>query len=235
MRALAWLIVLAGGILVAAHHAGALLRVDAQAHVAAEPTVYVSNDSVLSDTLVRMTLPVFQAALDQDFAPAWNEDAVLRFVAKDDKAPAGAWQIVLANQTDTGSLGYHWTAHGAPIARVFVASTIEAHDSWEKEFSHELFDMLIDPHVSRAAWDGSRKIRLVEVCDPVEGLDFAFHRRDSLGRSVRVSDFVLPSWFKARSMPPYDFTGHVHRPGQLLADGFINVWTRGSWQEISGP
>jgi hypothetical protein len=77
------------------------------------------------------TLAVFQVALDQDFAPAWNEDARLRF-AEGDRVPAGAWEIVLANHTDTGSLGYHWTAHGAPIARVFVSSTIEARDSWEK-------------------------------------------------------------------------------------------------------
>jgi hypothetical protein len=102
-------------------------------------------------------------------------------------------------------------------------------------FSHELFEMLIDPQVSRAAWDGSHKIRLIEVCDPVEGLDYAFRRRDSLGRPVQVSDFVLPSWFKAASTPPYDFTRNVQHPGQLLANGFINVWRHGSWQEIRGP
>jgi hypothetical protein len=236
MRTLACLAVLSGGILVAALHAGALPGIDPQTNkVPGEPTIYVLNDSMLGDDLVRATLAVFQAALDRDFAPAWNEDAVLQFAAKGDRIPPGAWQILLANQTDTGSLGYHWTAHGAPIARVFVASAIEARDSWEKMFSHELFEMLIDPHVSWAAWDGSRKIRLVEVCDPVEGLDYAFHRRDSLGRTVQVSDFVLPSWFKAGSTPPYDFTRHVHHPGQLLADGFVNVWGHGSWQEISGP
>jgi hypothetical protein len=101
-------------------------------------------------------------------------------------------------------------------------------------FSHELFEMLIDPYVSRAAWDGSRKIRLVEVCDPVEGLQFAVQRRDSLGRAVQVSDFLLPSWFTAAT-PPSDFARHVHHPGQLLADGFINEWSHGTWQEISGP
>jgi hypothetical protein len=126
MRTLARLTLLVGGILVAAQHAGALLRVDPQtSRVAGERTIYVSNDSALGDTLVRTTLPVFQAALDEDFAPAWNEDALLRFAPRGDKIPAGAWRIVLANQTDTGSLGYHWTARGAPIARVFVASAIE--------------------------------------------------------------------------------------------------------------
>jgi hypothetical protein len=122
MRTLACLTVLAAGILAAARHAGAFLRIDAQpSNVAGEPTIYVSNESMLPDGLVRATLAVFQVALDRDFAPAWNEDALLRFAAEGDRIPAGAWRVVLANQTDTGSLGYHWIGHGAPIARVFVA------------------------------------------------------------------------------------------------------------------
>jgi len=199
------------------------------------PTIYVSNESLLSDDLVRATLPVFQTALDEDFAPAWNADATLRFAQNAEKLPPSAWRIVLANQTDVGSLGYHGTTDGTPFAHIYVASSIEAGESWEKLFSHELFEMLTDPQVASAVWDGSHKIRLLEVCDPVQALNFAYYRSDTSGRPVQVSDFVLPSWFQASANGPYDFARQVHHSGQVLAGGFTNIWRHDWWHEVDGP
>lgn len=201
---------------------------------AIEPTIYVSNESLLSDDLVAAALPVFQAALDRDFAPAWRADATLQFVRDSEELPPAAWRIVLANETDVGALAYHSSAKGIPIAHIYVASSIEAGDNWEKLFSHELFEMLADPQISSAVWNGSHQIHLLEICDPVQALDFAYERRDADGRPVQVSDFVLPSWFQAAGGPPYDFTGRVHHSGQVLSGGFTNVWRHGSWHELDG-
>ena len=75
--------------------------------------------------------------------------------------------------------------YGQPYALVWTGGgTVE---SWSRDFSHEILEMLVDPGTNRSVYhDGVGQI--VEVADPV-GWDG--YRLDG----VFVSDFVLPAWF----------------------------------------
>jgi hypothetical protein len=94
----------------------------------------------------------------------------------------GGWRVYL--KIGLQAHGVHlW--HGAPYAIVWTGvGTVE---SWSRDFSHEILEMLVDPETNRSVFvDGVG--RMVEVADPVEWYGY---RLDG----VYVSDFVLPTWF----------------------------------------
>src|SRR5438045_9737349 len=57
------------------------------------------------------------------------------------------WQLVYFDNADAaGALGYHdITKDGQPVAKVFVETTIAAHELVSVTACHELFEMVIDP------------------------------------------------------------------------------------------
>ncbi len=94
----------------------------------------------------------------------------------------GAWHVYL--KIGAQPRGVHlW--YGAPYALVWTGGgTVE---SWSRDFSHEILEMLVDPETNRSVFDDGVG-RIVEVADPVE---WHGYRLDG----VYVSDFVLPAWF----------------------------------------
>lgn len=101
--------------------------------------------------------------------------------------PAGAWTLEIVEQFGPESechglqVGCHWGFDGTPGAAV------EAWGKWTLIASHELIEMLIDPHDNEQALMASGPVAY-EPCDPVEMQSY-------LVNGIEVSDFVLPAYF----------------------------------------
>ena len=197
---------------------------------AAGPVVYVENDStVVPSADVAAALPAFQTAVSRDLAASWGTDAWLTT----DPAFAKSAAMVVKLEDDAtcmGCLGYH-TVEGRPVSHVFARTGAEYGESWQLTFTHELFEMLVDPWVNHLALWGGRTW-LVETADPCESGFYAY-RIDG----VVISDFITPRWYD-RSLPGrFDFTGAFRRPGQIGRHGYAsyrdpNAW--GGWGQVFG-
>jgi hypothetical protein len=93
---------------------------------------------------------------------------------------------------------------GTPVA---IVDTNQADTGipWTVSASHELFEMMVDPHGARISPDGGGGYWLDEVADPVE--DYTH-----LVRGVRLADFVYPAWY-------YNATGPQDAMGLLDDSG----------------
>jgi hypothetical protein len=196
------------------------------AHGAYVQPIYVVNESsVITDAELRDTIPVFQQALDQDFAPVWNLNAKLIVT---DNPPAGGWTVTIEDEADVvGALGYHDITAGVPYARIFANTSIVNGYSWTVTASHEIEEMLADPTTDRAV-RVQRKgypFYMLEVGDPVEGDQFGYFRTGSSGKGILLTDFVTPAWFRAGSKGPWDFTHHTKRALQIITDGYQIAWS----------
>jgi hypothetical protein len=97
--------------------------------------------------------------------------------------------------------------------------------------------MLADPwgrrlHAGRSVKPDQGKVQyLVEVCDPCETADFAYHVNGYL-----VSDFYTPRFFDSAPNPAvaYSFTGAIAQPLQVLPGGYLS-WVdpaTGHWWQV---
>jgi hypothetical protein len=191
--------------------------------------LYIRNLSSLSNQELADDLPAFQAAVSNDFAPAWGQDVKLVLIGKN-TAPKGAWVIWLED-SDTHlcmCYGYHDFVNGRPIGYVYVKDSGAA---WDITFTHELFEMLADPFVNRAALV-NQTFFLAEVSDPVEANVYAYIRKSASGKPVKISDFILPAWYFPNSKGPFDFKRHLVAPLQILQDGYACNWFNGEWNCI---
>src|SRR5437667_8874014 len=117
-----------------------------------DPHIAIVNAcTVLTDDQIKAAIPALQTQVSRDFAPAWGVDAVLTFVPKGTKPPAGMWWLAILDNSDTaGALGYHdVTTRGLPLAKVFAATDIQYGAKWTITTSHELLEMLADPAVNQ--------------------------------------------------------------------------------------
>lgn len=220
-----WKVLLLEGLLLCA----LALVLTAVGQANAGPTVFVSNESTLvTDVQVQDALPAFQGAVSGEFAQAWGADATLFF---SNTPPVGSWRLVVSDYSFMeGAIGFHELVDGAPVGRAFARTAAENGLDWQVTFTHELFEMLADPWLNRISV-GTR-LWLVEVCDPVENDAYAYTRIGASGEPVKISDFVLPSWYRKKAKGPYDFEGYVTSANQLLPGGFVSYWLKG-WQQLN--
>lgn len=202
-------------------------------------TIAVLNDStVLTDAQVQPVVAALQKQVTNDFCPAWGLAApTLMFIPKGQIAPAGAWQLVVLDNSDqAGALGYHdITPEDLPLSKVFAADDIQDGFSWSITMSHELLEMLGDPLINMTAVvqtaQKSGRIYAYEACDPCED--------DSLGYQIDgvvVSDFVLPHWFVPGAPAPFDFMKKITKPLEVLPGGYISYLafsSRKGWVQIT--
>jgi hypothetical protein len=198
------------------------------------PLVYVANDSeTVSQTEIDSALPAFQTAVSRDLASVWGVDATL---TTDPSLESSAAMVVrVEDDSDACSfsgcaLGYHDLIDGKPTSRVFAATGNEFHESWQLTFSHELFEMLVDPWVNRMAMWGGRTW-LVEVCDPPESGFYAY-----FVNGVAISDFITPRWYDSSLPGAFDFTRRLRRAGQIGRHGYASWWDTSihRWSQVYG-
>jgi hypothetical protein len=205
----------------------------ALAPAAGAADIYVSNNSSLPNAEITDALPVYQEALDQDFAPVWREAQGSRLIFG--QPPAGAWRINIVDETDCFfCAGYHNVQEGVPYA------VVSDDEDWQITFTHELWELLVNPNVDRSATvkgklrNRKRVVRkyALETADPVEGDQFAYVRPSASGQPVHISDFVTPSWFRRGSKGPWDFEAKTKRALQILEDGYQLYFHDGGWDAI---
>lgn len=188
--------------------------------------LYVRNVSSLDNAAVIDALPAFQAAIDEDFEPVWSARVELRFIGRD-LPPANGWRIVLVDSPECWLCsGFHHAPKGVPRAEVGVLA--DDPREWQGTFTHEVFELIVDPMINRGVLVGKKWFAL-EVCDPVEDNAFAYERSSASGQPVRISDFLTENWFRPHSRGPYDFTRHTKRPLQVLSGGYQLIWTGAAW------
>lgn len=186
------------------------------------PRIAVVNESTLmSNAEVYHMVPALQEQVRRDFAPLWGVDAVVVATLKTAIQPF-QWVLGVFNNADQASaLGYHeMTASGQPVAKIFVADSQAAAVSVSSVASHELLETLADPFIESLTLqdnnDGTGRIYMQEVCDPVEADSYSIW-------GVVVSNFVTPWWF-GDPLPPgakYDFLGNLKAPFTMTAGGYF--------------
>src|SRR5713101_2742941 len=200
----------------------------------------INASTVLSDDEVKKVGPELQTQVDPDFAQAWGTDADLNFVPKNSSPPAGAWWLVVLDNSDVaGALGYHdLTDQGFPLGKVFAGTDMNYGLQWTITASHELLEMLADPDINLAAYvehDKRMTLYAYEVCDACEA--------DKLGYNIdgtMVSDFVYPAWFESfrkKGSTRFDYGNQVQKPFQLLPGGYISIYevpAGNGWTQITG-
>lgn len=200
------------------------------------PTVaFVNESTVIDDQTVLTYMRVLQQQVHEDFRPYWNAGANLRFVPHGGVAPTGAWVLAFLDNSDqAGALGYHdVTADGLPLAKVFVATDQKYGLTSSVTASHELLEMLADPHINTACQAADGAFYALEVGDPVEADADGYFRTDVSTRTpVLVSNFVTPAWFGTGS-GRYDFRGLLTSAHELRPGGYCSVFQNGQWTQRS--
>jgi hypothetical protein len=188
----------------------------------------INASNTLKDDEVKAAVPAFQKQVRNDFAPAWGVDADLVFVKRNDKPPAGAWWLVLLDNSDqAGALGYHdLTTDGLPLGKVFAATDKQYGYQWTVTVSHELLEMLVDPDINLTAGlerqNHPPRFYSYEVCDACEADNYGY-KIDN----VLVSDFVYPAWFEGfrkKNSTQFDHGKRITAPFQLLKGGYISYY-----------
>jgi len=189
----------------------------------------INRSSVVSDQDVAAATNAVQKQINDNFAPVWNQIALLVVMTKFDAIPPGFWTMIIADDTDqANALGYH-LQDTTPAGFVFAKTDASYGLSWTVTYSHEILEMLADPWVAATAlkMDPVTKQPLAliswEVCDPVEA--------DDLGYAIdgiRLSDFVYPAYFQDwNTYSAYDKMGHIAAPFEVARGGYVSGFVPG--------
>ena len=163
-----------------------------------------------------------QKQVTNDFGPAWGVTATVDAFPTIADKPLESCPVVIRNQVPAA--GVHLTDDGDK-AFALVRFT-PGSDEWRVTLSHEILEMLADPSGSGTVTgpsptgNGQTVEYLLEVCDPCQGLEPDF-RFGYTVNGLEVSDFVLPSYYKAFGSGRYSFAGHVTEPRSLLPGGYF--------------
>lgn len=179
----------------------------------------VNQSAHISDADVASMTAACASQVVNHLAPGWNMLAasVSFYPGGVGTVPPGFWLVHMLDDTDLpGAAGYH--SADIPFARVFVKTiqdlgwgNFTAPFGVSYVLSHEICEMLVDPHVQLFAFDGGDQAWSIEVCDVTDvsgGGSFY-----SLG-GTPVANFALPAWFDPYDVSggPYDYGGSIAGP-----------------------
>jgi hypothetical protein len=161
--------------------------------------------------------------LERDFAPAWGiEPPVVSVEGRGEP-------IYVFDSEAGGDYGFTTAGRGGrPFAHVFAKPSLDHDSGWltgrdsiSSSISHEALEMIADPGVNTFHYNAERLMWGHDVCDPVQEISYGI-RAD--GRLVPVSDFVLPSYFRAYGASgPYDFRKVLPGPFTIAPGGYATV------------
>ena len=192
----------------------------------------VSETSATHPRTVSRIAAALQKQVTRDFGPIWGIDATVDAFMSLDDVPVGYWPIIVETDIQVpGAAGIHEDKTGQPFALV------EHSNTWSLTASHEALEMLADPwgrriHGGQSVKPGQGRVEfLVEVCDPCETAEVAYHINGLL-----VSDFYTPDYFSPVANPNvrYSFTGAIKAPRQVLPGGYLS-WhdpTTDHWWQV---
>ncbi len=168
--------------------------------------ITLRNQSKFSNHELIESVAAVNRQIKEHFQPRWNIDGLVQI--EDPRAPVEGPEAVMTVVNDS-TKDYHWDPKGIPEGEVYV-NTDSPVITWTVGLSHEVLEMLADPDLKETAKgphpkDPSREVDyFLEICDPVQ---FQPYEIDG----IRVSDFVLPSYYK-KDTPPGE-NDHLDTPG----------------------
>ena len=170
----------------------------------------------------------------RDWAPAWkrHREVVVdvQCVESDETSmPAGSWPLRFFDDSDqAGVLGYHEVTNGVPDGKVFARTDVKFGLSPWVTASHEAIELAGDPLGTSVVSTGRGVWYAEEDGDPVEADRYGY-----LVEGVRLTDFVLPAWYKPKAKGPYDQRGVLSKPLSLAPGGYCQYFTQGSWHQVT--
>lgn len=190
--------------------------------------LFVNESTVLSD------IDAWQIAWACDYQArfhygrsGWRSDVRCAFLPGGGAAviPAGASVLHFLDTADqAGALGYHdEDGKEVPYARVFVKTTQSDGGAVSEVASHEVLELVTDPHVNLSALTGDlKRLYAVEVGDPVQGNAYDVGVVEGRTTGVVVADFTLPSYYDPTTPAdePTSFRGSVKGAFALAAQGY---------------
>lgn len=160
--------------------------------------ISVVNQSKIADSIVQEVLRAVSQQLLLDFRQSWDVVAECELVGRRSsritrKEVRGDAIIYLrkGDGAKEGALGWHEVDEFALPWGVVYTETLE---NWTVTLSHEVLEMVLDPHCNRFALgphpnEPSRYVfHWYEACDAVQSRNYEI-------AGIEVSDFVLPAYF----------------------------------------
>lgn len=204
--------------------------------------VNASGGAIADGELARVT-PDFQVHIDEHLLPAWIAHGAipttLEFMSFDDfkKYTTTEFMPIFFNRhsTDPDALGFH-TEEGQRIyGRVFVGDCIRYNISYTVDGTHEIDELICDPHANRGYKMPDGRIAALEVSDAVEADQCGY--RCGPGQTL-VSDFVYPAYFSAEQGAKYDHRELLKHycdgtQASLYDGGYMSISTAGEWGQIT--
>lgn len=198
------------------------------------PVAVINASTVLTDDEVQSVMQALQTQVSKHFAPAWGINTELKFFSSESIPPPDSWWLVILDNTDQAAeLGYYdLTSQGLPLGKVFAAIDKQMGHQWTVTASHVLLETLADPGINLMASVQRSANEIIfyahDICDPCQSEDYGY----MIG-NIRVSDFVLPTWFESvhhASNVKFDHENKIRKPFGLLPDGYISVMDPSSCQ-----
>ena len=185
------------------------------------------SPNVLSDQDIANGTIGLEHWINGVIAPAYSQGKYnVHAIGRGQPVPAGTdhrWLIWLhANSDQPGAAGYHTADNGCPSAKIFVVDVQAAGMSWTAVVSHEVAEIMVNRWCNAAVL-GPSGFYWQEACDPVEAFGQRFGY-DNGARSVQVSDFVLPSYWRQGSPGPWSAFHNAPGPLQPAAQGRQEVF-----------
>jgi hypothetical protein len=186
----------------------------------------VSETPVVDFSQISVAAAALNKQVARDFGPLWEIEATVSAFETLEAVPVDYWPVIIRDDIDEpGAAGYHTDDNGQPF------SLVQADEGWTLTSSHEVLEMLADPFGNRTiagspppdspepVSEFERVIYLVEVCDPCEGEQFAYH-----SNGVTVSDFITANYYDPNGTTGarYSFRGNIEAPHTVLDGGYVS-------------
>jgi len=184
----------------------------------------VNSSKHLADRDVEFMVAACQAQA-VEFCRAWMLDPPAAALYRSlDGLPADDIYVVgiVDDLDEPGALGYHADVGDRPCIRVLAQGP-----QTSVTLSHEFLELLFDPTCDRWVPKGDGTEIAAEVCDPVEGDSYpVLAEVAGEGRTVELSDYVLPPYFDRTQQGPTSRTGLPLEPFGIRAGGYQVVLGR---------
>jgi hypothetical protein len=186
----------------------------------------VSETPVVDFSQISVAAAALNKQVARDFGPLWEIEGTVSAFETLEAVPVDYWPVIIRDDIDEpGAAGYHTDDNGQPF------SLVQADEGWTLTSSHEVLEMLADPFGNRTiagspppdspkpVSEFERVIYLVEVCDPCEAEQFAYH-----SNGVTVSDFITANYYDPNGTTGarYSFRGNIEAPHTVLDGGYVS-------------
>jgi len=208
-------------------------------------TIYCFNkSSVLKNTDMFLMINAINTMLPA-FCRAWSLKPCSCIAAPPNTrvGSTGMYCVFLDTSTSPGTLAFHTETGNVPYGEIFVKTVLQYGGAMlmgsknsvptvAQAFSHEIFEMLVNPNINVWWQVSNSKLVPAEVCDPVQGSVVPIRVGSVI---VGMSDYILPEWNDPQSTRgPYNFLNTLTRPFQMSKGGYLISMKAGGISYVFG-